>query len=503
MEHLLTIKLNNTLENENRISPNQYGFRLKKSTTDAINKVVTIAREELKKPAKKRKLCAVLAVDVKNAFNSASWSKIVDGLKNKNIPNYLVRIFQSYFTDRRIIIPEDDINREMTVGVPQGSCVGPVLWNVMYNDVLEIDKPEGITLIAYADDLAIIAMAENEETLEEIINLTMERVNTWMTNTGLALAPEKTEAILLIGKKKCRPLNIELAGNRIEVKNQLKYLGITLDTKLNFNLHLEQIIKKARISTSKLSRILPRQGGAGENKRRVLQNVSNSVMLYAAPVWSYIMEKKTYKKKLLSEQRKMAIRVSRAHRTAATEAVMILARTIPIDLIVKERKICYGKSKEERVEERRRTLTLWQQEWDHVQRGLWTKRLIPNIKPWYEREFGEVDQHIAQAFTGHGSFNHYLHRIGKRLDTKCSYCDGDDDTAEHTIFQCDKWRTLRTDTERMLNTTIAPENIVPLMIKSSENWKILENMIRKIMMEKEKDGRERENTQRQRRNTNN
>lgn len=102
---------------------------------------------------------------MKNAFNSAPWRKIVEALKRKNVPNYLIRVIQSYFCDRRIVIPEDDIDRSMTVGVPQGSCVGPVLWNVMYNDVLELETPEGITLFAYADDLAVIALADSAENL--------------------------------------------------------------------------------------------------------------------------------------------------------------------------------------------------------------------------------------------------------------------------------------------------------------------------------------------------
>ncbi|KAI5739769.1 hypothetical protein M8J77_023226 [Diaphorina citri] len=488
LEQLITRRLNDFLENEAVLSPNQFGFRPRRSTTDAVSKVVEIARNELRKPSKRRKLCAIVTIDVRNAFNSAPWAKIVESLKNRNIPNYIVKIIQSYFKQRTIVIPEDNIERCMTAGVPQGSCIGPVLWNVMYNGVLEIDTPEGITLVAYADDLAILALAKEEDTLEHNINLTLEKISSWMRSSGLALAPEKTEAALLIGKKVCRPLHITLSGNTVNFQDDIKYLGVILDTKLNFNSHLQHMLKKVRTATGNLSRILPRQGGAGENKRRILQNVSNSLMLYAAPVWSYITDKKTYKQKLISEQRKMSIRVSRAHRTVATEAVMVVSRTIPIDLIIKERKECYGISKEEQIRERERTMIKWQEQWDRVESGFkgWTKRLIPLIKPWYDRKRGEVNQYITQVLTGQGNFNYYLFKIKKISSPKCNYCN-EEDTAEHTIFGCQRWAYIRQEAYEDMRIHISPENLIETMLNSEENWKKISCLLSKIMIEKETD----------------
>lgn len=69
----------------------------------------------------------------------------------------------------------------MTAGVPQGSVLGPTLWNILYNcSILELDVPEGVTLLAYADDLAIVIVGKNEDKIEVKAKIVMELSTSWM-----------------------------------------------------------------------------------------------------------------------------------------------------------------------------------------------------------------------------------------------------------------------------------------------------------------------------------
>jgi len=83
-----------------------------------------------------------VSIDIKNAFNSVKWSDIIDALQLWETPQYLETMFRSYFSMRSGSIeaqfmPGGKLDVHITAGVPQGSVVGPLLWNITYNAVLK------------------------------------------------------------------------------------------------------------------------------------------------------------------------------------------------------------------------------------------------------------------------------------------------------------------------------------------------------------------------------
>ncbi|KAI5712377.1 hypothetical protein M8J75_007810 [Diaphorina citri] len=85
-ECLLVKRLKSAL-GENGLSPNQFGFRANMSTVQAIQKIYDIADNERKKSYKTRNLCLLITVDIRNAFGSAPWDKIITALEMKNTPS--------------------------------------------------------------------------------------------------------------------------------------------------------------------------------------------------------------------------------------------------------------------------------------------------------------------------------------------------------------------------------------------------------------------------------
>jgi hypothetical protein len=108
----------------------------------------------------------------------------------------------------------------MKMGVPQGSVLGLLLWNVFYDGVLEVEVPPGIDMIAYADDLALIATSKERNTLEQIIKHSVNRIEEWMLANGLELAPGKTEAVILSGRRKLKTIKVKVGNTEITTKNR-------------------------------------------------------------------------------------------------------------------------------------------------------------------------------------------------------------------------------------------------------------------------------------------
>lgn len=149
-----------------------------------------------------RRICAVITIYVRNAFNSASWQTILDELRKRGINESLTKLFGSYLSERAIIIEAEDLINtiKITSDVPQGSVLGPPLWNVMYNNLLTMQQPEGVEL--FVGDIAVIVTALTERILMNSANRALQRTARWSESRKLLLAPEKPEAVLLTTKRK-------------------------------------------------------------------------------------------------------------------------------------------------------------------------------------------------------------------------------------------------------------------------------------------------------------
>lgn len=487
-EQLLVERLNKELKRTGDLSEQQYGFRKGRQTVDAINKVISIARETEAHPHTSRKLCAVITVDVKNAFNSASWQLILEELRRRRIEESLISIIRSYLSQRQILLEAEDTCKTVKIysGVPQGSILGPTLWNILYDDLFKIRMPDGITLVGFADDVAIVATAKTETLLMDVANIALLRVSNWMQQRRLALAPEKTEAVLLTKRRKIQPITFSIHRVNIKPCGALKYLGVWLDTKLNFKVHVNKTVQKAEKTTNALTSLMPNIGGPVASKRRILCSVIHSQMLYAAPAWHTVTTNKKVLQNLISLQRKLSIRICSAYRTISTEAVGVIAGVLPIELQIIERKERYDGIGTSVAKDN--AIHSWQLKWETGRHGRWTHRLIPDIARWIDRSYGEPDYYLSQALSGHGCFTKYLYGRRRAETPNCVYCDKDDD-AEHTLFVCPRWHVERMDFLTQTNRAFDLRNMMESLLAGEERWNHAYFTIRTIIQTKEREAR--------------
>lgn len=506
-EYLLKIRMISEIEEKGDLSENQHGFRAGMSTLGAMEQVVGLA-EQAKKEGK---VCAMTLLDVKNA-----WKGIMEELRRKGISKYLTNMMASYLEDRTLMVDEE-LPMELSCGVPQGSVLSPLLWNIYYDPLLKMDIPTESKIVAYADDVAVVTNGTNKENLEKTINRTVKKIINWMNEHKLEIAAHKTEVVLLISKRTCNEIVVKVDQVRVRSKNSAKYLGVYLGKNLSMAEHTRKAVEKAGKTAANLARLMPNIKGPDNEKRNILASVVYSTLLYGAPIWGKITRWKKYVNMLEKVQRRVMLRLARAYRTSATVALQVITSSLPIEYMVEEKiKIYEMKKRKKKVGEeeeddseneeeilrqesteietseedvRQEMIEKWKLKWQNeVNKGQWTKKLIPDIEEWINRKHGKLTYETSQFLTGHGSFGSYLYKIKKVRNETCMYCENPKDNPEHAIFQCPRFLEQRTTCMQLTNRTLTPGNIIRVMLENENNWNAIEKMLKEIMRIKQNDG---------------
>lgn len=483
LERIIVGRLEDFTEGPNGLSEHQFGFRKAKSTTEAIKLVVSIARDAISGKRWKRgakKYCAIVTLDVKNAFNSARWPKIITSLEGLGVPSYLREIVASYLNTRTLQYHTEDgiVKYGVTAGVPQGSVMGPTLWNIMYDGILRIPVPPNIKIVGFADDVAVVVTGKTIEEITEDANNAIGSIRSWLMTAGLQLADQKTEAVLVTSRKKTETITLKIGSCDITSAPSIRYLGVYIDARLRFDEHLRIVGKKASKVANALAGLMPNIGGPRQTQRRLLAHVVDSITLYAAPIWHEAAKVKSYTREITAARRRSCLRVTSGYRTISSEAVGVLAGILPLDIAADERARLFERLDEKDVtkaqmkkEERQRSVEAWQRRWDASKKGRWTHRLVPNIEAWVDRRHGDLDFYLTQLLTGHGCFRYYLHRFQLDNEAICTTCPSYIEDAEHIITMCPRFTAERETLAKILGEAVSPENIVGSMLKSDSNWR--------------------------------
>ncbi|XP_015512048.2 uncharacterized protein LOC107218635 [Neodiprion lecontei] len=125
--------------------------------------------------------------------------------------------------------------------------------------------------------------------------------------------------------------------DEIENRGEVKYLWVTLDTKMTFWPRIRLTAKKAAERIATLSRLMANTNGPRPGKRRLSMSTVNSILLYGAEIWAYSVKTEKYCHAMTTVQRRSALRIACFYQTVSAQAVLVVAGVIPIDLLAFER----------------------------------------------------------------------------------------------------------------------------------------------------------------------
>ena len=233
---------------ETYLSPFLCGFRKGFSTQHCL----TVMIERWKKALDKGKLAGAILTDLSKAFDCLNHELLIAKLNAYGFSPKSLTYIYIYLSNRR---QRTKINNcfsswsSIKAGVPQGSILGPLLFNIYLNDIFYFVK--NCDLANYADDTTPYAINSNIDTLLHILETDTTILMKWFQDNYLQMNANKCH--LLITNINDRTVHID--QDIIKCEDSVKLLGVTIDNKLTFKEHLSNLCKKVSLKLHALARI--------------------------------------------------------------------------------------------------------------------------------------------------------------------------------------------------------------------------------------------------------
>ena len=260
----------------------QAGFRPGRSTLDQVAKLTS----EIEQTFDGNLKGAAVFVDLTTAYDTV-WRRGLILKLLRMLPNrHMVRFISDLISNHSAVVKTSDgqQSRLKRIGVPQGSVLSPLLFNVYIADLPETNSKK----YGYADDLALLKVHQDGNTIEETLTQDMSILSSWLKQWRLKLSETKTvSSTFHLNKREVkRELNVNISGRRLACRRTPTYLGVKLDTTLTYREHLTALRGKVMARTALIRRLAGTSWGDSTPTLRT----STLALVYApaeyfAPVW--------------------------------------------------------------------------------------------------------------------------------------------------------------------------------------------------------------------------
>ncbi|CAB0041366.1 unnamed protein product [Trichogramma brassicae] len=372
-------------------------------------------------------------LDVEGAFDNVNVDVLLERLASLGCTRRIVKFVQFVTRERLIFTEGATTAMRLCKGVPQGAVLSPLLLRTTFRSAWEAADPaEGVAAL----ESAIETLGENLDSI------------------GLGISPLKTKLIRFNDR------NIQPGRQRIKIREHVvsscshtKFLGVIFDYRLSFKEHINYI------------------------KKMHLNNEYHEIF-----VWHILGITPGHSRSTID-----AIRIV-VETARSAIAACVLAGVLPLDLEADERARLYEIGKREgvlldrnRTMERMRSLDDWQRRWTGSNKGRWTVKLIPDLKPWVQRKHGEMNYYLTQLLSGHGCFRAYLCRFGHDDLATCPSCPTEDEDAEHVLFRCPRFARERESLWNAAGQPLTSETVVAYMLSSHLGWAAVSSFASTVM----------------------
>ena len=232
-------RLYHFLELHSVLFENQFGFRKNNSTSYALMEIT----EHIKESIDKGKFGCGIYIDLRKAFDTVNHSILLKKMEHYGVRGVLLEWFKSYFQYVFYNGESSDL-KPISCGVPQGSVLGPLLFLLYINDLPNVSTK--MKFFLFVDDTNIYFEADDMLKVEKVVNNELKKLYLWLNVNRLSLNVSKTNYIIFhpYNKPLKKHITIKMNKKAIIEKYHIKYLGVIIDSHLNWKQHILSITKK-------------------------------------------------------------------------------------------------------------------------------------------------------------------------------------------------------------------------------------------------------------------
>ena len=291
LERIVHDQILNFILDNNILTKNQSAFRKLHSTITSLIGTTDYWYENIDS----KKLNLTIFLDLRKAFDTVDHEIMVKKLWKYGMRGNTGSWFQSYLDQRKQYCSENgqrSMASEVTCGIPQGSCLGPLLFIIYLNDFekcLRFSKAS-----VYADDTTVTITSNDVEKILHEAQQELFNLSEWMRINKLSPNPEKTEYMIIGHSRKLNTLNtsnpLTINGTDIKRVTKTKSLGIVVDENLSWDEQYNTL--KGKIygglsSLKKLKNIIPQTKLCS-----VYYAIIESHLRYANEIWGSLPKTK-------------------------------------------------------------------------------------------------------------------------------------------------------------------------------------------------------------------
>ena len=236
---------------DNKLSIYLYGFRKGYSTQHTLLNMITKWQTCLDK---KGGIVGTILMDLSKAYDCIDHNLLIAKLQAYGLSIKSLHFINSYLKGRyqRVKLGSTFSEwLEIVFGVPQGSILGPILFNIFLNDLfLFIEETE---ICNFADDNTLFACDTSIQNVLRRLKRDVDRVKDWFKKNGMVANPDNFQTMFL-GIKNPTEISLNICGFDIRGKLQVELLGVIIDHKLSFSSHIKALCQNANKKISALLR---------------------------------------------------------------------------------------------------------------------------------------------------------------------------------------------------------------------------------------------------------